>query len=162
VANLERFVGGQLWLAATGRWHRFGYACVSFGAPLYLREWCTARGLDPRALGREERFARTAELAHELMARIGPVVPVVPVALVSAALRRTPGKRFSQLELAAEAYALLHELEAAGAHVYQPRQDFDYALEVGLRMLQLRNLLVEDEPGLWREAPGEEATVAYY
>jgi glycerol-3-phosphate O-acyltransferase len=162
VGNLGRFVGGQLWLVLTGRWHRFGYACVSFGTPLSLRAWCDERRLDLRELPREERFERTGELAQELMRRIGAVVPVVPVALVAAALRRSPGRSFSQLELAAEAYALLHELEAAGAHVYQPRQDFDYALEVGLRMLQLRNLLVESEPGLWREAPGEEATIAYY
>jgi glycerol-3-phosphate O-acyltransferase len=84
------------------------------------------------------------------------------VALVASVLQREPGRRFSTLELTAEAYTLLHELEAAGAHVYQPRQDFDYALTVGLRMLVLRNLVLEDEEGLLHLAPGEEATVAYY
>jgi glycerol-3-phosphate O-acyltransferase len=160
--NLATFVGGQLWLVATGRWHRFGYACVSFGTPLSLGAWCRERGLDPRPLEREERFARVGELAHELMGRVGAVIPVVPVALVASVLQREPGRRFSTLELTAEAYALLHELEAAGAHVYQPRQDFDYALTVGLRMLVLRNLVLEDEEGLLHLAPGEEATVAYY
>ncbi len=160
--NLAGFVGRQLWLAVTGRWHRFGYACVSFGTPLYLREWCAARRLDPRPLSREERFARIEELAGDLMDRVGQVIPVVPVAIVAAVLRRQPERRFSPLELAAEAYALLHRLEAAGARVYLPRQDVDYAFTVGLRMLQLRRLVVEDGEGLLRLAPGEEATVAYY
>jgi glycerol-3-phosphate O-acyltransferase len=162
LANLGRFFGGQLWLVATGRWHRFGYACVSFGTPLSLAEWCQGRGVDPRALSREERFARVGELAEELMARIGAVVPVVPVALVATVLRRQPERWFSPLELAAEAYSLLHELEAAGAHVYQPRQDFDYALTVGLRMLRLRRLVLENDDGMLQLAPGEEPAVAYY
>ena len=162
VGNLVRFVGGQLRLVVTGRWHRFGYACVSFGTPLSLGEWCKARGVDPRALPREQRFSRIEELAGALMERIGAVVPVVPVALVATVLREQPQRWFSPLELAAEAYALLHRLEAAGAHVYQPRQDFDYALEVGLRMLRLRRLIVENEQGMLQLVPEEEATVAYY
>ena len=162
LANLARFVGGQLWLFVTGRWHRFGYACVSFGAPLSLAQWCTARGFDPRPLDREERFARVGELAAELMGRIGAVIPVVPVALVATVLRRQPERRFSPLELAAECYTLLHELDGGGARVYLPRQDFDYAFTVGLRMLTLRRLVTEDGEGLLQLMPGEEATVAYY
>jgi glycerol-3-phosphate O-acyltransferase len=162
VGNLVRFVGGQLWLVATGRWHRFGYACVSFGTPLSLAGWCKQRGVDLRALTREERFARVEALAAELMGRIGAVIPVVPVALVATVLREQPRRWFSPLELASEAYALLHRLEQAGAHVYQPRQDFDYALEVGLRMLRLRRLVRENADGMLLMAPGEEATVGYY
>jgi glycerol-3-phosphate O-acyltransferase len=162
VINLVRFVGGQLWLFSTGRWHRFGYACVSFGTPLSLAAWCRARGLDPRALPREQRFARVDELARALMERIGAVVPVVPVALVATVLRAQPRRWFSPLELAAEAYALLHRLEGAGAHVYQPRRDFDYALEVGLRMLRLRRLVVANDAGMLQLVPEEETTVAYY
>jgi glycerol-3-phosphate O-acyltransferase len=162
VTNLARFIGSQLWLVLTGRWHRFGYACVSFGSPLSLAEWCKARGVDPRPLAREERFAQVGALAADLMERIGAVIPVVPVALVATVLRDQPQRWFSPLELASEAYALLHRLEDAGAHVYQPRQDFDYALEVGLRMLRLRRLVRENDDGMLLMEPGEEATVAYY
>ena len=162
VANLLRFVSSQLWLVLTGRWHRFGYACVSFGTPLSLVGWCKERGVDLRPLAREQRFAQVEALAGELMGRIGAVIPVVPVALVATVLREQPHRWFSPLELASEAYALLHRLEAAGAHVYQPRQDFDYALEVGLRMLRLRNLVRENADGMLLMAPGEEQTVAYY
>ena len=129
---------------------------------LSLAAWCKARELDPRPLAREERFTQVEALARELMGRIGAVIPVVPVALVATVLREQPHRWFSPLELASEAYALLHRLEAAGAHVYQPRQDFDYALEVGLRMLRLRNLVRENADGMLLMAPGEEQTVAYY
>ena len=37
------------------------------------------------------------------------------------------------------------QLEARGAHVYLPRGDQDYAIDVGLRMLTLRHLVVESD-----------------
>jgi glycerol-3-phosphate O-acyltransferase len=85
----------------------------------------------------------------------------VPVALVATVLLREPQRRFSELELAAEALELLRELEASGARVYIPRRDVGYALGVGLRMLRLRRLVVEDEE-LLALAPGEEDVVGYY
>src|SRR4029077_18601216 len=33
-------------LRLRGRWYRFGYACVSFGAPVSLRQYVAARGID--------------------------------------------------------------------------------------------------------------------
>ena len=161
VGRFAAFVGGQMALVAGRRWHRFGYACVNFGVPLSLRAWCAERGVDPRPLSREERFARVGELGAELMGRIGEVVPVVPVSLVATVLLRDPARRFTELELGGEAMELMRALEAAGAKVYLPRRDVDYAIRVGLRMLRLRRLLAEEE-GLLRLAPGQEGVVAYY
>jgi glycerol-3-phosphate O-acyltransferase len=161
LGRLLGFVARQAALLLARRWHRFGYACVNFGTPLSLSAWLEERGLDPRALPREERFARVGELAGELMARIGAVVPVVPVSLVATVLMRAPERRFTELELGGEAIELLAELERRGARVYLPRQDVDYALRVGLRMLRLRRLLVEED-GLLRLAPGQQRVVAYY
>ena len=42
-----------------------------------------------------------------------------------------------------------------------PRQDQEYAVEVGLRMLMLRHL-VEQHDGLYRANPTERALLAYY
>ena len=161
LARLAGFVGGQAALVAGRRWHRFGYACVNFGVPLSLRGWLDERGVDPRPLSREDRFARVGELGAELMRRIGEVVPVVPVSLVATVLLRDPARRFTELELGGEAIELMRALESNGARVYLPRQDVDYAIRVGLRMLRLRRLLVEEE-GLLRVAPGQEPVVAYY
>ena len=33
------FVAGNLWLMLTGRWYRFGYACVNFGTPISMRDY---------------------------------------------------------------------------------------------------------------------------
>ena len=161
LGRLAGFLGGQAALAAGRRWHRFGYACVNFGAPLSLRGWLRERGVDPRSLARDERFGRVEELGGELMRRIGAVVPVVPVSLVATVLLRDPGRRFTELELGGEAMELMGALEAAGAKVYLPRKDVDYAIRVGLRMLRLRHLLLEEE-GLLRLAPGQERVVGYY
>ncbi len=50
---------------------------------------------------------------------------------------------------------------ARGAHLYLPRGDQDYAIEVGLRMLTLRRI-VRPEGGLYRAAPEELALLRYY
>ena len=57
--------------------------------------------------------------------------------------------------------ALAAELRARGAHVYVPRQDFDYALNVGLRMLLLRRLIGERD-GLYYAQAEELPLLRYY
>jgi glycerol-3-phosphate O-acyltransferase len=161
LCNTARFVFHNLGLALRSEWHRFGYACVNFGSPVSMREYCASRGLDFRRLSGEERRRATAELGRELMAAVGRVVPVVPVALIASVFTLHPQRALSQLELKAESQALLARLKAAGAHVYVPRSDFDYALSVGLRMLTLRRL-VEEKEGLFSARPGELPLLAYY
>ena len=56
--------------------------------------------------------------------------------------------------------SVLAELEAAGAHVYIPRKDQDYAIVAGLRMLTQRHL-VEEKDGLYTERPEERPALAY-
>jgi glycerol-3-phosphate O-acyltransferase len=56
---------------------------------------------------------------------------------------------------------LMSQLRLAGAHVHVPRQDQEYALEVGLRMLVLRHLVLL-EAGIYRPNPAEVALLRYY
>ncbi len=155
------FLLRNLGLMARNRWRRFGYACVQLGPPVSLRRYLGARGIDPRALPREERIARVGELANELMAAIARVVPVVPVALVATVFVRWPERSFTELELKAEALRLIGELEAAGAKVHVPRHDRDYAISVGLRMLTLRRAVTVAD-GLHRADPRELRLLGYY
>jgi glycerol-3-phosphate O-acyltransferase len=155
------FLVHNLLLMLRSEWRRFGYACVNFGAPLSMREYCRSRHLDFQRLAGEERKQAMAFLGRELMDAVGRVVPVVPVALIATAFTREPTRAFSELELKAEVGQLLRRLEAAGAHVYVPRGDLDYAITVGLRMLRLRHL-VDEADGLFRVNPAEMAVVAYY
>ena len=72
-----------------------------------------------------------------------------------------PSRQFSALDLKAYVHRLIAELEAAGAHVYLPRSDQDYAVTVGLRMLSLRHV-VDERDGLFAVAAGELPLLRYY
>jgi glycerol-3-phosphate O-acyltransferase len=159
--TMLRFVLRNLSLMVRSRWHRFGYACVNFGSPISMRCHLRARELDLRHLSREERMGHLERLGVELMAAIGGVIPALPVPLVSTVLVRHAGEPLSELELKARTYRLMQELEAAGAHVYVPRRDQDYAIDAGLRMLKLRHL-VEEKDGLYTARPEEMHVLRYY
>lgn len=148
-------------LMLRSRWHRFGYACVSFGTPVSMRHWMAERGLDFRRMDKEERAAHLQELGAELMGAVGRVIPVVPVPLVASIFVERPNDALSELELKTEVHRRMRELEAAGANVYIPRHDREYAILAGLRMLTLRHL-VEETDGLYRARPAEMHTLRYY
>ncbi|HSB64247.1 MAG TPA: 1-acyl-sn-glycerol-3-phosphate acyltransferase [Thermoanaerobaculia bacterium] len=155
------FVGRNLRLLATNEWHRFGYACVSFGTPVSTKAWLGSRSLDLPASSRQERFAAVQALAEELMARIARIIPVLPVSLVSAAFTAAPDRAQSEIELKAEVLARWRRLEEAGARVYVPRGDQDYAVTFGLRTLLQRHLVTKED-GLFRAVPGELPLLRYY
>jgi glycerol-3-phosphate O-acyltransferase len=67
----------------------------------------------------------------------------------------------SEMELKGEVAQLVAQLQARGAHVYVPRKDFDYAVNVGLRMLKLRRLVGERE-GLYYAQSEELPLLRYY
>ncbi len=161
VGTALRFFLRNLLLMVRGRWYRFGYACVNFGTPISMKQFCRRLGTDFRSLEKEERFRQVEVLAGELMAAVGKVVPVLPVSLVATAVLGLEGKPWSELDLKAEVHRLITGLTAGGAHIYIPRRDHDYAVTVGLRMLTLRHI-VEGEDGLYRASPGEVPLLQYY
>ncbi len=149
----------RLWLS--GKWYRFGYACVSFGVPLSMRRYLAEKNLDLARLERAERFGEVGKLAVELMGRVGDIIPVVPVSLVATVLADSPSRSWSLLELKAAVQELVQELETRGAHVYVPRSDGDYAIEVGLRMLELRRI-VRRQDGLLTIDPEDLPVLRFY
>ena len=161
VTTTARFVGRQAALAVIGRRYRHGYACVNFGRPLSMRAHVREHGVDFRSLGDNERRPAVAAVGALLMARIGAIVPVLPVPLVASVLLRDPARPLGELELKSEVHALMARAEAAGGQVYVPRADRDYAVSVGLRMLILRGLVVERD-GLFVADPGELTLLRYY
>ncbi len=161
VRTLLSLWAGQLWRALNGSWHRFGYACVNFGAPVSMRAWCKEHALHFPALSDDARKIEVTRLAEHLMAQIGQVIPVLPVSLVAALFIDAPQRRWSELELKAAMHQRMASLQAHGAHQYIPRQDQDYAFGVGLRMLVQRHMVVEDD-GLFSMAAGADELVAYY
>jgi glycerol-3-phosphate O-acyltransferase len=144
------FVLKLVWRRFTGRYYRFGYACVSFGEPLSLKAF----------LARAPGDDTVAALGAELSARIGRVIPVLPVSLV-ASVFVAAGAPLSMTEVRAAAAALLERLQAAGAHAHIPRASLDYAVEVGMRMLTMRGIVTEAE-GIYTAAPEEAGLLRYY
>lgn len=155
------FVVRQALGMLVGRRYRFGYACVNFGRPVSMRAWAQRAGVDFRTLPDEARRAAVGEVGRQLMEAIGAVVPVLPVPLVAQVLLREPQRSLSPLELKAAVQDLMQRVERSGGHVYVPRGDRDYAIDVGVRMLVLRHLVVEED-GLLRADPGETRVLAYY
>jgi glycerol-3-phosphate O-acyltransferase len=159
--NAARFVLRNMVLMARNQWHRFGYACVNFGSPVSLAAYGKSRGVEFRALTKEERFSRVEKLGEDLMAAIAAVIPVVPVPLVATAFVRDPDRPRTELELKAEVLTSMKDLARRGAHVYVPRKDQDYAITVGLRMLTLRHL-VDERDGLLTARKEELPLLTYY
>lgn len=134
----------QLWLRMTGRFHRFGYAAVSFGRPISLRA--------------APQYAADADaLAAEIMKRISDVVPVLPVPLVSYLLLKNGPLDRAGVERAFS--AATQKLDPRIVHM--PRNNRDYAVEFGLRALSKRKLIVERD-GVFSVVPSEVETVRFY
>jgi glycerol-3-phosphate O-acyltransferase len=159
--NTIGFVVNNLRLMLKSSWRRFGYACVNFGAPVSMREYCALHGLDFQKLSGEIRKQAISRLGGHLMAAVGSIVPVLPVPLIAAVFLKHDLNPVSELELKSEVTRMIERLEAAGAHVYIPRKDLDYAISVGLRMLTLRRL-VEEKGGLFAARQVELPLIRYY
>jgi glycerol-3-phosphate O-acyltransferase len=147
ISVVARFILNQGWLKLRGKYHRHGYAAVSFGAPMSLRSY----QVDHPEGGVEG-------LARALMARIGAEVPVLPVPLVARALLRAeqPLSREALDTRVAEMLA-----EAPRAHLHLPREDLGYAIRFGITVLRKRGM-IEERHGAFSVIEAERPLLTYY
>ena len=155
------FLGHAFWLMARGGWHRFGYAIVCFGQPVSMKDYAKTYNLDFRKLSKDERTGPIHRLAGELFSQVGRAVPTSPVSLVAFILAQDPERVFSLSEIMNRTHDLMARLEKQGGHVYIPRRDRDYTVQVGLRMLTLRHIVLK-EGGGFRVSPDESKILNYY
>jgi len=155
------YVARALALAVAGRWYRNGYASVSFGTPLSMRAYTRARHLDFRKLTEEQHFAAVEVLGKLLMSEVGKIIPVLPVSLVATVLLGADRRALTHDEVKSAAATLIGQIEANGGYVHMPRQDLDYAVRVGLRMLRLRRM-VDETGGRYVANPREQVLLRYY
>ncbi|MEO8531081.1 MAG: 1-acyl-sn-glycerol-3-phosphate acyltransferase, partial [Deltaproteobacteria bacterium] len=127
------YVARRIWQWMRGRFRRFGYAAVSFGAPLSLSE--LAKGQPAAKL--------TERVALRLMERISALVPVLPIPLTSALLIRHPGG-ISRAALQDEFNAALSDLKSRNIFVQVARDNPELTLELALRGLTVRGLIRAD------------------
>lgn len=126
ISVVAGFFVKQLWLRLSGRFHRFGYAAVSFGPAVSLRAHAQIHGA-PDA----------QQLASDLMARIAEIVPVVPVPLLASVMCDRECILKSDLPT-----LLQTELDLMdSAHIHMPRGDIEYASEIALKHLSERRIL---------------------
>jgi glycerol-3-phosphate O-acyltransferase len=136
----------QVWLRLTGRYHRFGNAAVSFGTPVSLKAFVSNRSGEI-----------AAPLARCLMRHIGDIVPILPVPAVAWMLRANGPMSREALEI-----GLSQLIEALPeAQIYLPRDNRDYAIEVGLRNLVERGI-IETRDGLFVPAAGQLGLLDFY
>lgn len=139
------FLLRNLRLKLRGGLYRFGYAVANFGTPISIKEYIKTHKIDFRRMEKTERIEKVKLLAQDLMREIAKVIPVAPVSLIASVFVENPDKAFSDLEIMARVQTLIGELEKHGAHAYIPRGDRTYAIRVGLRMLILRHLVLEED-----------------
>ena len=136
----------QIWLRLTGQYHKFGYAAVSFGEPLSLKAFSAKKSGDI-----------TVPLGRELMKRIGDVVPVLPVPMVAWIMQDGATRSRGEVEIALSALVDM----VPEAHVHLPRNNRDYAAEVGLRHLAERNILIQTD-NTYVLNPTREQAIRFY
>ncbi len=143
------WIGRQIWFRITGRYHRFGYASVSFGDPVSLKE-----------------FVKTCPdnvtecVAEKVMERVRAVVPVLPVPMVATVLLAAE-EPMTGKEVVMQVNELANWLEANGAHIHVPRDSLDYAAEFGLTLLAKRRMLSEQD-GQYSVNTEEKPALQYY
>ncbi|MEM9330698.1 MAG: 1-acyl-sn-glycerol-3-phosphate acyltransferase [Pseudomonadota bacterium] len=146
-----------------GRLYRMGYACVSFGNPISMKGWLHDEKIQFDKQTQEKRFETIQALGQHLIDEVGAVVPVLPVALVATVFaERTDDGTIDELTLKAAVSDLITELETKGNHVHIPREDMDYAISTGLRMLLMRHILLEPDEGTYRANAEEKILLDYY
>lgn len=127
ISVVFRAILKQVWLRITGRFHRFGYAAVSFGEPLVLSDLEGAPG-DADAL------------SEKIMARISEAVPVLPVPLIAFLLLRHGTMNREALEVAFE--KTMQRVAEANGHL--PHNNRDCAVELSLQSLIDRGVVVKE------------------
>ena len=134
ISVVAGFIAKQFWLWIPRRYHRHGYAAVSFGTPVSLN-----------AYQAEHPGGSVEELGQRLMERIGDEVPVLPVPAVAHVLWAADGP--ISKEAVIKAVGQLVEA-VPEAHVHLPRNDDAYLVDVGLRNLRKRGMIKEGTEGI--------------
>ena len=131
-----RYLSKHLYQRLTGKFLRYGYAAVSFGEPLSLKEFSAGRKKDV-----------TKDIGRELMARIRKVVPILPIPLLCQCIRMCDGvvERDALIDTVT---GHLEVLVKTGAHVRPMESNPREEVLVALNHLLMRRMIFETPEGL--------------
>jgi glycerol-3-phosphate O-acyltransferase len=126
-----RYILVRGWQILIGRFHRYGYAAVSFGPPIALSSF-VKDGVDP-----------TPEVGAALMQQIRILVPVLPVPLVCSVLMEAK-QGISKEALINQVEARIVQLRAAGTYVHVPHENPALLVELAIKGLVMRKLVSDN------------------
>ena len=161
VRTTLRFIRRAVILMLQSRWQRFGYACVSFGRPISMRQYCRDQNINFSTMERQDRFQQTDKLADILMTAIKKVIPVLPIALVSTVFKNSDQRELSAYDVEALTKSLMEEMQALGAPLYAAKRNRVESILNALNMLKLRKL-VSETGGRYQPVPEDMDVLAYY
>ena len=148
-------------LMVMSRWRRFGHACVNFGTPVSMRNYCLQNELRFRGMEKAQRYAAVERLCGELMGKVREVVPVLPIPLVATIFDRNPDARLSAVAVKERADRLITEIEKRGGPIFVSTRSRVENVVAALDMLQTRHLVYESD-GLYQADPQMHDILSYY
>jgi glycerol-3-phosphate O-acyltransferase len=156
------FIARSILLMILSRWRRYGYACVNFGAPLSINQYCREKGFDFGRLERSERFKEVQKLSERLLDDIAEVIPVLPVALVSTVLLEATDNPLDIVSIEQQAVRLQGRMQSKGAPIIEmSRTKQAEIINEAVDFMLLRRL-ISNTGGGFAITPGQEPVVRYY
>jgi glycerol-3-phosphate O-acyltransferase len=156
------FILRNLVLMLLSRWRRYGYACVNFGPPLSVKAYCRRTGTVFSRLARKDRFPEVERLCKDLMDAIKAVMPVLPVALVSAVFLDAGEREMDLKEIVQRANTMIETLRENRAPILETSSSTrTAAIADAVERMHLRRMLIATEAG-FQLAAGEHPLLHYY
>ena len=156
------FIMRSLILMTLNRWRRYGYACVNFGTPLSIKDYCSEQEILFSELQRPERFAEIENLCERLMGSISDVIPVLPISIVCSVFLRSMDTGLSIIEVEQHCNRLIGLLQERGAPILETsRTSRAQAVADAVELMMLRGFVNESD-GIFKAVPEEEPILSYY
>ncbi len=157
-----KFVLRSLFLMILSQGRRYGFACVNFGTPLSVKDFCKKHDVSFGRLDRSERFPQVEKMCRALMDTVAEVIPILPVSLVSTVFLEYPDVKMDVLEVEQRSKQVLDRLKAKGAPVLESsRSARGKAIADAVDLMLLRGMLVPSGDG-FKAASTEKSLLQYY
>jgi glycerol-3-phosphate O-acyltransferase len=140
----------------------FGYACANFGRPVSFRDWLARHRVDWPNLDRAQRFEWLNRFGNELMAAVGELIPVPPVAILCRVLQQAPESGLNKKDLLKKFKKTVARAQDKNAFVVLARSNAQDALQHALELTLLRGMIRYQSNGIYGINPEKTALVAYY
>jgi glycerol-3-phosphate O-acyltransferase len=156
------FIARSAFLMLLSRWRRYGYACVNFGAPLSVNQYCRENGFDFDRLERSERFKEVRKLCERLIDDIAAVIPILPVSLVSMVLLEAADNPLDIVTIEQRTARLQRKMQSKGAPIIEMSRTKQAGIINEAVDFMLLRRQISNTGGGFAIVPDQEPIVRYY